>query len=72
MAALDPHVCAGCARKFGPKYGAMASRIRSDPGFKLKCYESLKTDMVRAEFVRTFGPVDGYGIYSGDIYHRSL
>lgn len=58
--ALVAGCCKRCSR-FGPKFGVYASRIRSDEGFKKKCYELLKTDIARTGFIEMFGPMDAIG-----------
>lgn len=46
--------CCEC-QKFGPNYGELAARIRSDVGFARKCYEMLTKDHTKEEFARMFG-----------------
>lgn len=65
MSALEAGACPACTKRFGPRFGAMASRVRAEPEFRLKCFLALKSDLARAEFVRTFGPGEVYTIGRG-------
>jgi hypothetical protein len=56
-AVLVDGACAGCARRFGPRFAALAARLRREPEFKRTCYEALSTDFARREFVDMFGEV---------------
>lgn len=56
QSALKNGCCRSCSR-FGPNFGELATRIRSDAEFKRKCYEMLKTDLAREGFISTFGPI---------------
>jgi predicted amidophosphoribosyltransferase len=53
--ALSAGVCKECTRKFGPRFGGLAAKIRENPGFKNVCYTALKTEHARSEFVTMFG-----------------
>ncbi len=55
MAALREGSCKKCFSAFGPKYGAMARRIRDDPEFSKKCYGALRSELAKRQFVVTFG-----------------
>lgn len=55
QAALRDGSCKVCLARFGPKFSAYASRVRSDEGFKKKCYELLTTEYAREQFVIMFG-----------------
>ena len=57
-ALLVDGACKECARKFGSRFAAMAAKIREKPEFKKMCFNALKTDVARKEFVLTFGPVE--------------
>jgi len=61
MAALREGSCKACFSTFGPKYGAMAKRIREDEGFRKKCYGALKSDLAKRQFVLTFGDPHAIG-----------
>lgn len=56
QAALQDGSCKLCLARFGPKFSVYASRVRSDEGFKKKCYGLLTTDYARQQFVIMFGP----------------
>lgn len=53
--ALTAGACKECVKKFGPRFGALATKIRENPGFKNICYTALKTERARSEFVAMFG-----------------
>ncbi len=56
--ALFTGVCKECTRKFGPRFGTLAAKIRENPGFKNVCYTTLRTELARTEFVAMFGGMD--------------
>lgn len=67
---LTDGVCKGCLAKFGPRFAALAVKVRTKPEFHELCFRALRSDAARAEFVAMFGPVDPVP-GSGDVRHGS-
>jgi hypothetical protein len=55
FAAISSGVCRECKNRFGPRFDALAEKIRRNPGFRNACYAALSTELAREKFVSMFG-----------------
>jgi len=55
MDVLIDGACTGCVDLYGEKCGAMFQKIRQDPKFARLCYEKLRHEESKKQFIEFFG-----------------